>query len=79
MKFTKKICNFNVVSYFVLNEIINGKCSVTTGYALKIKAATWIDTDFWLGLQTDYNMQTTCHDNRQSAMSEQIHKAEAVL
>ena len=49
--------------YTAFNEIINGKRSITTDTALKIEAATGIAATIWLGLQTDYNMQTARRDN----------------
>ena len=53
------------VSYSVLNEILNGKRSVTTEYALKIEAATGIPAYMWLNMQSAYNMQTARRDSRQ--------------
>lgn len=44
-------------AYTVFNEILNGKRPVTTEYALLLEAAFGINANFWLGLQTDYNMQ----------------------
>ena len=44
-------------AYSVFNEILNGKRPVTTEYALLLEAALGINANFWLGLQTDYNMQ----------------------
>ena len=47
--------------------------------ALKIEAATGIAATIWLGLQTDYNMQTARRDNKLSAILENIRKSVAVL
>lgn len=44
-------------AYTVFNEILNGKRPVTTEYVLLLEAAFGINANFWLGLQTDYNMQ----------------------
>lgn len=41
----------------LLNEIIKGKRGVNTEFALLLEAAWDIPANFWLGLQTDYNMQ----------------------
>lgn len=41
----------------VLNEILNGKRSLTTEYALLLEAALGIEADLWLRLQSDYNKQ----------------------
>ena len=50
------------VSYTVFNEILNGKRPVTTEYALLLEAAFGTDTNIWLGLQADYNMQKMKQD-----------------
>ena len=65
--------------YTAFNEIINGKRSITTDTALKIEAATGITANLWIGLQSDYNMQTARRNTRLSAVLEQIRKAAAVL
>lgn len=67
------------VSYSVLNEVINGKRSVTTEYALKIEAATGIKAYIWLNMQAAYNMQTARCDRSLAAVLEQIRKAVAIL
>ncbi len=75
----RKFAGIIGMPYTAFNEIINGKRPITTDTALKIEAATGIAADLWLGLQTDYNMQTARRDNRLSAILEQIRKAVAVL
>ena len=75
----KKFAEIIGVSHTVLNEIINGKRSITTDTALKIEAATGITANLWIGLQSDYNMQTARRDTRLSAVLEQIRKAVAML
>lgn len=67
------------MSYTVLNEILNGKRAITTEYALKIEAATNINARIWIGLQTDYNIETARRDNRFSAILAQIRKSTAIL
>ena len=67
------------VSYSVLNEVINGKRPITTDTALKIEAATGISANIWIGLQTDYNMQTARRNNNLAALLDSIRKAVAVL
>ncbi len=67
------------VSYSVLNEVINGKRPINTEYALKIEAATGISANIWVGLQTDYNMQTARRNNNLAALLDSIRKAVAVL
>lgn len=46
------------ISYSVLNDILNGKRAITEKYALLIEAALGIESDFWLRMQMDYNLQT---------------------
>lgn len=65
--------------YTAFNEIINGKRPITTDTALKIEAATGISANIWVGLQSDYNIQTARKDSKLSAILEDIRKAVAVL
>ena len=50
------------VSYTVFNEIVNGKRSVTTEYALLLEASLGTSASIWLRLQADYNMQKVRQD-----------------
>lgn len=50
------------VSYTVLNDIVNGKRSVNTKFALLCEAALGIPAHILMGLQADYDMQTAKHD-----------------
>lgn len=45
------------ISPTLLNEILNGKRSISTEYALLFEAALGIDADIWIRLQADYDMQ----------------------
>lgn len=45
------------ISASVLNELLNGKRSVTTEYALLLEAALGIEADLWIRLQAEYNKQ----------------------
>lgn len=65
--------------YTAFNEIVNGKRPITTDTALKIEAATGIAASIWIGLQTDYNMQTARRDSKLSVVLDNIRKAVAVL
>ena len=56
-RMTQKELAKQMGAYTVFNEILNGKRPVTTEYALLLEAAFGINANFWLGLQTDYNMQ----------------------
>lgn len=44
------------VSFPRLNEIINGKRSVTPDTALRLARVTGMSADFWLGLQQDWDL-----------------------
>ena len=44
------------VSFPRLNEIINGKRSVTTDTALRLARVTGMSAEFWLGLQQDWDL-----------------------
>ncbi len=44
------------VSFPRLNEIIRGKRSVTPDSALRLAQVTGMSADFWLGLQTDWDL-----------------------
>ena len=63
----RKFAGIIGMPYTAFNEIINGKRPI--GIAATI----------WLGLQTDYNMQTARRDNKLSAILENIRKSVAAL
>ncbi len=44
------------VSFQRLNEVINGKRSVTPDTALRLARVTGMSADFWLGLQQDWDL-----------------------
>ena len=75
----RKFASVIGVSYSVLNEVINGKRSVTTEYALKIEAATGIPAYIWVNMQSAYNMQTARKDSKLSVILDNIRKSVAVL
>lgn len=75
----RKFAGLIGMPYTAFNEIINGKRPITTDTALKIEAATGISANIWIGLQTDYNMQTARRNNKLAAVLENIRKAVAVL
>lgn len=75
----RKFAGIIGMPYTAFNEIINSKRPITTDTALKIEAATGISAAIWLGLQTDYNMQTARRDNRLSIILENIRKSVAAL
>ena len=75
----KKLAGIIGIPHTDYNEIINGNRPIPTDTALKIEAATGIAATIWVGLQTDYNMQTARRDNKLSAILENIRKSVAVL
>ena len=75
----KKFAGLIGMPYTAFNEIVNGKRPINTEYALKIEAATGISANIWVGLQTDYNMQTARRNNNLAALLDNIRKAVAVL
>ncbi len=51
------------VSYVRLNALINGHRGVTPDTALRLERATGMDADFWLGLQTDWDLWHALHSH----------------
>lgn len=52
----KKFSEVLGVPYTQLNEILNGKRSVTTNFALMVEAALGINPELLVNMQTRYNM-----------------------
>ena len=67
------------VSYTVFNEIVNGKRSVTTEYALLLEASLGTSASLWLRLQADYNMQKVRQDKSFMQRLDRIRQYAAVL
>ncbi len=40
-----------------INEIVHGKRGITADTALRLAAALGTSAEFWLGLQTDYDLE----------------------
>lgn len=66
------------VSYSVLNEILNCKRPVTTEYALLFEAALGIDSELFIRMQADYNLQTMKNDKKFSKRLATIRKVAAL-
>lgn len=49
------------ISFARLNEIVRGKRSVTTDTALRLERVLNMPADFWLGLQTDWDLWHAKH------------------
>src|SRR5574344_1349529 len=58
----KRLSDITGISPSVLNEVLNGKRSVTTEYALLLEAALGIDADIWIKLQAEYDKQKAKND-----------------
>ena len=65
--------------YTALNEVLNGKRPITTEYALLIEAALGIESDFWLKMQMDYDLQTAKRNKTFAQRLANIRKIAAVL
>ena len=67
------------ISPTLLNEILNGKRSVSTEYALLFEAALGIDAEIWVRQQTRYDMQVAKSDKSFLERLANIRKMVAVL
>ena len=67
------------VQYTLLNEIVNAKRAVNVPFAMLVEAALGIDAEFWIKMQTRYNMQTAKKDKSFAERLEQIRQVAAVL
>ncbi|MCO6026555.1 HigA family addiction module antitoxin [Prevotella cerevisiae] len=75
----KRLADMTGISMSALNEVLNGKRSVTIEYALLLEAALGIDADIWIGLQADYDKQKACYDKSFLKRLENIRKSAAML
>jgi addiction module HigA family antidote len=67
------------LTYSVVNEILNGRRSLTAKTALMFEAALNIPADALMYLQMKYNMQTTRKDKSVADVLKGIRKIAAVL
>lgn len=67
------------VPYSALNEILNGRRSLTEKTALLFEAALGIEAEPLLGLQTDYNLWKMRHDTSFGQRLAELRKVVAVL
>lgn len=58
------------ISFPRLNEIIKGHRSVTTDTALRFERVLGLSAEFWLGLQTDWDLWHARQDPEVSAINE---------
>lgn len=75
----KRFASMIDMPYTALNEIINGKRSVSTEFAMILEAALGIEAHIWLNLQSEYNYQIASRDNKIAAKLDNIRKICAVL
>jgi len=75
----KRLHNDWGLPYTAFNEILNGKRSVTTDFALFMEAALGVPAYILVGMQTDYNLQTAQKDNRLIKRLAEIRRMTAVF
>lgn len=75
----KKLATQMGISPTLLNEILNGKRSVSTEYALLFEAALGIDADIWIRQQVRYDMQVAKSDKSFLERLANIRKVAAML
>ena len=75
----KELSRQTGIPYTALNEVLNCKRAITTEYALLIEAALGIESDFWLKMQMDYNLQIARRNKTFAQRLESIRKIAAVL
>src|SRR5438552_779173 len=57
------------ISFPRMNEIIRGKRGVTPDTALRLSHVVGMPADFWLGLQTDWDLWQAVRSNKVAAIS----------
>lgn len=75
----KRFAEVIEVSYTMLNDILNGRRPISTDFALLIEAATGINADMLVNMQTRYNMQIARKDKNIVARLENLRKICATL
>lgn len=75
----KELSRQTGIPYTALNEVLNCKRAITAEYALLIEAALGIESDFWLKMQMDYNLQIARRNKTFAQRLESIRKIAAVL
>ncbi len=65
--------------YTAFNEILNGKRSVTTDFAMMMEAAFGISPGLLLRMQTDYNLQIAQNDSKLNKRLAEIRKIAALF
>lgn len=75
----KRFAEVIEVSYTTLNDILNGRRSISTDLALLVEASTGINADMLVNMQTRYNMQIARKDKNVAARMENLRKICATL
>ncbi|HBX87997.1 MAG TPA: addiction module antidote protein, HigA family [Marinilabiliaceae bacterium] len=66
------------IQYTVLNEILNCKRQINVQFAMLVEAALGIDAEFWVSMQTRYNMMTAKKDKSFARRLAHIRKTAAI-
>jgi addiction module antidote protein, HigA family len=75
----KKLAAQTGISYTVLNEVLNGKRSVSTEYALLLEAALGIEADIWIKAQAEYDKLVAKRNKTFAKRLENVRKVAAML
>ena len=67
------------ISYTSLNEVLHCKRAISTEYALLIEAALGIEANFWLRMQSEYNLLTAKRNKTFAQRLAGVRKIAAVL
>jgi addiction module HigA family antidote len=67
------------MSYKILNDLLNGRRTLTTQTAMMFEAALNVPADSLMGLQLKYNMQVAGNDQSFAARLAEIRKMAAML
>ena len=75
----RKLAEQTGIPYKMLNDILNGRRSMTTATAMMLEAALGVPTDSLMRLQLKYNMQQATRDKSFMERLAQIRKYAALL
>ena len=67
------------ISYSVLNEVLNGKRTLTSEFALILEAALGIKADVLVRMQMDYNLDMARNSDKMKERLSSIRKIAAAL
>lgn len=75
----RKLAEQMGISYKILNDLLNGRRTLTTTTAMMFEAALDIPADSLMRLQLKYNMHQACNDQTFMERLNQIRKYAALL